>query len=1809
MSRKEVTDKTLGEIRSFLDEILNGTSRYRSLHSLTEQVEHQYHGRFLIELIQNAHDALFEVGVMDAPQRIEIVLAEDEHPHGALYIANDGQPFTSSNFKALSNLGQSDKDPQESIGNKGIGFRSVLEITKAPEIYSRREKNSSGFSGYCFRFDTNVIELFESPIRRIINGDNNVASLIAPEEPLVIWDDSRYERFRDQCKPFNEDWIAEELTFLSPYALPIPIESIRITSRIEKFQKKGFSTVIRLPFRSEDTSEIVREKMEGMDERTVIFLQRLNMLRLVYDDVERSYYREKELRKVDKTGGYEIRIVSPVQIAKANNTNASSRYWLWDRKIGGVENPEEREEIRGAVADLPGKWPNVEEATVALAVRIGEKPEDGVLNIYLPTDVSSGCAAHFSAPFNGDMSRTNIDFEKPFNKLLLRVIAEKAADIILSNMVGNGEEEAEAIIDLLAPLDNGEGNRWWGMLAEVFSDRDVEIGKENIVLSNEGWNCLSYTRILPEIEPGTVISKDVLRCEATYPIFVDALLEREAGLERIFEKAGIASKALPQDNAATVETIAKKLASSTEPVDWNGFWIDVESLFDRDTKPLIGRRVLLGTDKQLHACDDESSVFFRPRSSGTDDEVKPEGEIDDIPENLRPYIAFLNEDIQVHVPGTKGGVKTTPVHAYLSSGLVETYGVERIFSSVLVKATPKLPSKIRGQHSQLCADILQWSLRLLNVSKGSMDDPIRFLGRLPAPCVGGWYPIEETSFGPGWPGKCGSELYGYLQQAGTSDCSAAIDRLLLPPEHQSWGEMGMRSLALLERAGVFNGIRLVPVSTEEWAPGLTIANWKGVKLPEKCLLGYSSDMWDGYRKFIEDSEAPYYVSEFHYEVQGLYRLPGFEKMESFNGETRDLLMKLLLISIPSWETQWKNWKRVTIRKSRGDPHRLSPVSPLAFSLRETAWMQEKTEDESIRFRPSDRWYIPYPALIGGLHQFSHLIPMPGSIASRLRGNPEREESMKELGMPHYDPEVKTPDPRLLNDLAKALEEPSIDISNSSVFLGQVRSAWSQFHPNGEDVFPAKVIVQSGVGLLRVIVPSEGEAAYLPDASAAVHSGLKLHSKPVIAMDTKDATRLRGNFQNAYGDVIRIASELTTKALVDGDQWQEHDNNAIQLSEEVPWIIPVVLSVFAFSGGQSRGVGTKTFTKAVDALRQTRITWVDSLEAGLWHGTSSVASTPVPALRLPKSNTLLAINDARTKVSLLSEALASVVDRSDIDVSLKLVLGDYERASEITDDIICSSLSKLHISTDHYQEVQQRWLGDLTWSIRLVRPLILLMHANKDMTPLDEVSSEEQFRGFLQTCNLYPLDIAGVLSIVGDVTEFKSVGHKLWRILGDRAQLSQWNEVLLKADESAVTNDQTIEQFQGHLDSSRALLRSIIRSSLRKYPELGGFMELVDKLSDIKCPLDYANKYWVVRYQNVMKEVLDVLMEWKVNPNVVTAVEISTSVEELRNKLQELGLEPNIDPIGIHADNRKIFLRLLEDVQRVAITWCIREGAEEGIWGKDDDTFENQLAEEFTKTAFVDIWDEAMCFEVMGKLDQSQQHEGLWKAINSVSNVNELMEALRISETELSEARGQLEQRRQKRDLHKKTVEVCGEDFVNTGDNLGNLWDHIIKTIQDDDVPTADLNDLEELKEQEPSRKRKTRGNLPTNRKKPKGRMSRSMRDLVGLAGEIHAFRALQKAYGAETVGPGCWVSENSRHKYPENVTDDGIGCDFVIHKDEKVQYVEVKATQAEDKVFELGSSEVELAIDSTNSRKKEFVILHVLNALEDAPCIRLLPNP
>ena len=94
---------------------------------------HEYHGRFLIELLQNAADAWDARAGQRDRSRIEIAIAEGP----VLLVANEGESFPASVvIKSLGHIGRSTKTEGKAIGHKGIGFKSVLEMSAMPEIYS-----------------------------------------------------------------------------------------------------------------------------------------------------------------------------------------------------------------------------------------------------------------------------------------------------------------------------------------------------------------------------------------------------------------------------------------------------------------------------------------------------------------------------------------------------------------------------------------------------------------------------------------------------------------------------------------------------------------------------------------------------------------------------------------------------------------------------------------------------------------------------------------------------------------------------------------------------------------------------------------------------------------------------------------------------------------------------------------------------------------------------------------------------------------------------------------------------------------------------------------------------------------------------------------------------------------------------------------------------------------------------------------------------------------------------------------------------------------------------------------------------------------------------------------------------------------------------------------------------------------------------------------------------------------------------------------------------------------------------------------
>ncbi|MBS0344167.1 MAG: hypothetical protein JSS56_26985, partial [Proteobacteria bacterium] len=92
---------------------------------------------FVLELIQNADDNSYGAGV--APQ-IQISVASP-----TLKVWNNELGFTQDNVRALCSVGRSTKAKRAGfIGEKGIGFKSVFQISNKPEIHS---------NGFHFRFD------------------------------------------------------------------------------------------------------------------------------------------------------------------------------------------------------------------------------------------------------------------------------------------------------------------------------------------------------------------------------------------------------------------------------------------------------------------------------------------------------------------------------------------------------------------------------------------------------------------------------------------------------------------------------------------------------------------------------------------------------------------------------------------------------------------------------------------------------------------------------------------------------------------------------------------------------------------------------------------------------------------------------------------------------------------------------------------------------------------------------------------------------------------------------------------------------------------------------------------------------------------------------------------------------------------------------------------------------------------------------------------------------------------------------------------------------------------------------------------------------------------------------------------------------------------------------------------------------------------------------------------------------------------------------------------------------------------------
>lgn len=149
---------------------LTDSSRVIADYRAEKQYTADYNGRQLLELLQNADDAKTD--------SIQISLDTNNK---VLSIANMGIPFSLAGIKSLMLANMSSKNKQEFIGNKGLGFRSILNWVSKVQVVTKQVVLTFSHEHTNKEFQSLINQ--SEDLERMVKQDKN---LTANEVPLAL---------------------------------------------------------------------------------------------------------------------------------------------------------------------------------------------------------------------------------------------------------------------------------------------------------------------------------------------------------------------------------------------------------------------------------------------------------------------------------------------------------------------------------------------------------------------------------------------------------------------------------------------------------------------------------------------------------------------------------------------------------------------------------------------------------------------------------------------------------------------------------------------------------------------------------------------------------------------------------------------------------------------------------------------------------------------------------------------------------------------------------------------------------------------------------------------------------------------------------------------------------------------------------------------------------------------------------------------------------------------------------------------------------------------------------------------------------------------------------------------------------------------------------------------------------------------------------------------------------------------------------------------------------------------------------------
>ncbi|MFE0904934.1 sacsin N-terminal ATP-binding-like domain-containing protein [Streptomyces rochei] len=1746
----------------------------------------EYAGRSLFELLQNGYDA--------HPRdrrggRVHVLLDETEGEWGTLYVANGGMPFTWRDVERVCELAQSSKEVGEGIGNKGVGFRSILLISDAPEIYSADPDTPLGpeLDGYCFRFAQKV------DVEEFLAGEENAHEAASKYPPLQA---------------------------------PLPLDDVPATCR--HLAAQGYVTVVRLPLLSEAARAEVRLRMRelaGSKVPVMLFLDRLAGLTLErraaggeageLDDRREAHERYELTRSEDGFAVAQDGTGPELPVSCATVDLGSAGTFLVVR--GTVE----KERLNSALAEAVGcgllddtwqEWKRSAVVEVALPLPAARRPRRGQIYTFLPMaeDQAAPFPGHVNAPFFTTFDRTGFPADNPLNVLLLDAVAETclAAAAVLRTVPEPSMRQLA--VDLVSwESERGSAGRLRAAALRVYGSELTDVPLVPVLSADgappeAGWAPPQDAVLWPDL------NLTVLTAHRAHESGI-VVADPEIGGDRLKRLATLC-KALacpwepgPEILAEYVERIVGclPLPLSGEFLEqWSALYEDLAALFEDDGHVLHGKQLLLAEDCTLRPTNrplERAGAGISTRVQG-----KPSGQGARREAFFQPVRTEANETGAPSVPALLSkrlfslhpglvwkdrGERTRgrAARAFLEQeGLVRPYDTRGLLDHVRQALSASTDRRLRLQ-------TLRFVFRLWQPRRSLGGTEISSLGLYVPSADGRLIRASDAVFGRGWGRASVGEDLAAVVAAGqdvSKSLKAIAGRLLaVPEEFAKRGETTPAEWwAFLLEAGVADG--LLPVRSRDALSRVD----QGRELTARQLIRMakvSAEVQEQWEPYVRNWSSAYYPRT-PYRGTPAWRLPGQDVVGRLGQEARLAYARLVLHGLASWDDArfTSVW---TSAGSQSSPDTERVPTPLGAFVREQPWLPVRGRDRAVRFvRPADAWRCP-----PGLEEEPSYAP---TVDHRLRHLLERGKAgdrLREMRLPTWD------DPRdsarLIAALGQLAAEGALGAEDRPAAQRANERAWRDLVRRPLPALPkgASMLAESEDRLISVPLSAldGGESDGTGDAGTVLYvSGerdgltallVREMGRPLLTLPGVSAKAVE-LLATEHPASVRHTDDLMFTVTVDGARVDPAAMGE-PLVQQLPWL---TLAVGVLSDHLARGprASEAELSELVSLVRSVRLHRYHSWDIELDGRPVTLPGRLGGVLPLPDPKHPLVLAPAGEagwpEITRVVVALAELLGRREFGDRLRLAA--HQLASlhaDLRDPSQEELADALEVTVHQVEETRRRIDGAIGVVLERCRPFLFHL--------LGSEAAESLFQ-----------------PPPGDTREFQA---RLEECADELPCLV--SEFIVRARATRGT-----DELRRDLGIGFAELNDTLRTMS---PPLGPISHAAEHEEALRTYLDLRKKEFVNRLRWAVLEDFDShrpIPDWPSTRTLdwITAPEAwAHTVDTADAGILEAYVEERLSlrlgrPVPLPRSGER--LPALDQVRSANLRTITGLAADLAILIR---AAGHSLPAAFTAaepaeevTARLDSVG-ALDFRPLSPTDVAswlvtigQWPDGMAVATDPAQHG--------LSGAALDRVRNAAEHERRERERKRRSISVGGRDFdVHSGDFTA-LTRELARVLQSGSAPGIAAVGPLRFTDPRPRPGHTQAGSRTRGWRYGGGTdsgLTTVQREAIGYVGEWYAYQWLCVHY-PDHVDETSWVSGNRRKAFPGPSGDDSLGFDFRVGSGSRPYLYEVKATVGEGGRFELGESEVRAARQHAgNDRWRLLVVTHALTPHKVA--VQMLPNP